>query len=348
MENNFPIKRGLINLGNTCFFNSVIQILYFTDEFRELILNLDISSLKNKDDSKFKILHQIQRLFIGMSTLDENEKNSKNIAKIRPVKMYISVINESKGLFRAGSQEDSHELLLFILDCIHECLKKKVVFEINGVPKNEYEKLVLMSYKSAQQFFEKNYSPIIKLFYGFQCSQTKCDNCKNLTHTFEPHPILSLSIPNNGEQNINLSDCLKLYLKSEKLLNENKFDCDQCQQKCNATRHHILWKCPNFQNTLIILLKRFEFNKFNKNGQKLNQMIHFPDYLDMSKYTNTNNEIYELYGIINHYGSSNYSGHYVSLIKLEEWFMFNDASIIKCNSEKIKTKDAYILFYKKK
>ncbi len=72
--------------------------------------------------------------------------------------------------------------------------------------------------------------------------------------------------------------------------------------------------------------------------------------LNLSKFLR--NDIYcryKLYSVINHNGSSYTRGHYTnySLNFLDEnWYCFDDSKITKLQKNEVKTKNAYLLFYK--
>ena len=59
--------------------------------------------------------------------------------------------------------------------------------------------------------------------------------------------------------------------------------------------------------------------------------------------------IYDLYGVVNHFGSMSF-GHYTAYCKNnDKWFLYDDDSIIEVeNLEEIVSDAAYVLFYKKK
>lgn len=60
--------------------------------------------------------------------------------------------------------------------------------------------------------------------------------------------------------------------------------------------------------------------------------------------------IYDLVGVINHYGSMNF-GHYVAFAKNSrnsKWYEFNDSSVSHIEPDAVCTSAAYVLFYKKR
>ena len=60
--------------------------------------------------------------------------------------------------------------------------------------------------------------------------------------------------------------------------------------------------------------------------------------------------VYDLHGVINHYGELNY-GHYIACAKNSitgQWNQFNDSQVsqIETSPEELVTDAAYVLFYK--
>lgn len=46
------VRKGLVNLGNTCYMNSFLQALYAMEEYREALLSMDEADFLLKEDSK--------------------------------------------------------------------------------------------------------------------------------------------------------------------------------------------------------------------------------------------------------------------------------------------------------
>ena len=90
-----------------------------------------------------------------------------------------------------------------------------------------------------------------------------------------------------------------------------------------------------------IHLKRFSFGKNEtKTPCKVNSYFTFPMELDMNKYMYSRNEnnqfnIYELFGVIVHNGTS-FSGHYYAFFRTTEknqWYKFNDSLVVKASEK---------------
>ena len=145
---------------------------------------------------------------------------------------------------------------------------------------------------------------------------------------------------------LNLYDCMDAYTGAEELGGENQWLCDKCKCKCDAERKISWWVAPDI---LVILLKRFQYTPAG--FEKINVSIQFP-LTDLVLKTATP-ESYELYGVVNHFGSLS-AGHYTALCRGPEngWFNFNDhhvAPVANLTQElENGAKSCYVLFYKRK
>jgi len=75
--------------------------------------------------------------------------------------------------------------------------------------------------------------------------------------------------------------------------------------------------------------------------------------LSLSDYTKgLSKSEYDLYGIVNHYSFSTIGGHYAAYVKNESmknmWVNCNDSMLDIHNDKDVVTKDAYLLFYKRR
>lgn len=65
---------------------------------------------------------------------------------------------------------------------------------------------------------------------------------------------------------------------------------------------------------------------------------------------NTTNSLYELYAVVQHLGQELDKGHYVCWVKhiSGKWFYFDDRNVLHSNLEYVLTREAYMLFYRRK
>ena len=155
---------------------------------------------------------------------------------------------------------------------------------------------------------------------------------------------------------INLYDCLNLF-NSEEKIEENDYYCTKCKKRVAFFKKMDIYKEPYY---LIIHLKRFKSNNeinnnyiFNIfNNIKNNTFIDFPiQNLDLTEYilgNNTNKKIlYNLIGIINHYGGAFYGHYTANCLNRNKWYKFNDEIVLEMKENKIVTDSAYVLFYQR-
>ncbi|XP_020111526.1 ubiquitin carboxyl-terminal hydrolase 5 isoform X2 [Ananas comosus] len=148
---------------------------------------------------------------------------------------------------------------------------------------------------------------------------------------------------------LSLYACLDAFLREEPLVPEDMWYCPRCKEQRQASKKLDLWRLPE---VLVIHLKRFSFSRSTKH--KLETFINFPIHdLDLTNYVANKKspqcQIYQLYALINHYGSMA-SGHYTSHIKLldeNRWYNFDDSHISPINEDEVKSAAAYVLFYRR-
>jgi ubiquitin C-terminal hydrolase len=333
-------KCGLANLGNTCFINSMLQVLLVIPELNNL---LNDKSYKNSLNNDINSL-----LLIEWDSLRETMINENNCV-ISPNRFLavIQHIAKIKGIniFTGYYQNDVQEFFLFLIDCFHLALKKNVNIEISGVSQTEKDELAIKCYQIIKQRYEKDYSLIFNIFYGICVSQIFSENDELISSCPEPFYSINMPLPSlNVNKNPSLEDCFQLYTSMEILDGDNMYFYEKHDTKIKAKKNVLFWSLPKI---LLIDLKRF-----NNNVTKLQQLLNFPLNLDLSKYVigyNPEQYVYDLIGILNHSGGVS-GGHYTSFVKdNNQWYLCNDTKIIKINDEsQLITPKAYCLFYRKR
>ena len=328
---------GMANLGNTCFINSCMQVLSHTICFNELLDNKNTLNKLNKTVDSVLLIewNNLRKILWEDNCVVSPAKWISSIHKVAKVKNAL--------LFTEYSQNDSHEFLLFILDCFHNSLKREVDMNIKGNIESEQDKLAVSCYKMIKKIYENEYSEIVKYFFGIHVSQISDTNNKVLS--FNPEPFLNIDIPIPEMKNVSILNCLDEYTNYELLSGDNKWYYEEKKKKIDAKKNIVFWSLPDI---FIVTFKRF------KNTMRKNQiLIDFPlTDLDLSKYIkgyDKKSYIYDLYGIINHSGSL-MGGHYWSFIKNtnDKWYVFNDTIVKEIEVNKLVSPNAYCLLYKKK
>jgi ubiquitin C-terminal hydrolase len=335
---------GLCNLGNTCYINSCLQILSQCYELHEVI------NIINNNISNNKIINNNTLILQEWQSLKELMW-SKNCV-ISPNRFlnaihHVSTIKNCE-LFTGYAQNDLPEFLIFLFDCFHEALERKVDIRINGRSENNIDELAKKCYEMIKNIYSNNYSEMIDLFYGIHVSLIISNNESNeiMSITPEPFSIINLPIPysSNSNQEFSIYDCFNLYTQLEMLEGDNAWFNENTNTKQNVKKCIKFWSLPNI---LIV-----DFKRFNNANKKLNNIIRTPLLgVDLSNYVigyNKDKYIYELFGICNHNGEC-LGGHYTAYVKNsnQKWYHFNDTNVNEINESQLITSKGYCYFYRK-
>ena len=336
---------GLANLGNTCFLNSIVQVLVHTPELVQILESLPNIVVNETTDVNVFLANECKGLISLMW---------KQNAIITPNRFVQSVqlVSRKKenSIFSDYSQNDVSEFVVFLLECIHLSLSKPAKVTIKGEVKNKTDKLAIQCYKEIKSTYSKSYSPIYDKFYGMSVTEllSREDPSLVLSRKFEHYFLIDLPLPSAENKSPTIYDCLDHFIEPELLDGDNSWYNEKTKRKEEVYKKTVFW---NFPPVLIINLKRYK-----ENGHKDQRLVSFPvdHILDLSKYSvsyGTQQYKYKLYAICNHSGGSILGGHYTSIVSPSGtsnlWFQFNDTNVTPIEPNQVVSTKASCLFYRR-
>ena len=369
-----PTLIGLNNIGATCFMNSVLQCLsqtkaltnYFLNpQNKNRIFNNNIA-LKNPNDFQLTPLY-----WQLISKLWDKNRPKTNFSPCD----FMNGVQSVNHLFKKGEAGDAKDFIIYILEQIHNELKKPTKnYKESNLPLNQYDKD--NAFNNFFNEFQKGVSVISDTFYGFNETTNICLPCKNNYGSKGlPYPISynygifnciifpleevkkmrdtvvqMYNIMNNTTypypNSVTLTDCFFYNQKTDKFTGENQIYCNACNQMCDSDYTTHIYSAPN---VLILILNRGKNNMYDIK-------IEFPLNLELTGFVVLKDKpriLYNLYGVITHIGKSGPNAHFVATCKSPvngQWYRYNDALVSPIYNFKKEVHDfatPYVLFYEK-
>ena len=230
--------KGFVNLGNTCYMNSALQMIIRIDKFYGLFQSLDLgigsSELSPEEIEEIKILIEFFNKYYHSNEDILNPKEVKNL------------IGKRNKKFLGFNQEDSEEFINYLLDFMHEKLKK---------------------------FGEKETSDFLKIIETKINKSIKCKaiKCLSISNTIEKMNIINLSLT---KETYDLDTCLQELLKREKLEDDTMYFCDNCRKLRIASKRLEIKKLPS---DIIFSIKRYTSN-LRKIDKKVDMPLNWKSY----------------------------------------------------------------------
>ncbi|KAE9585669.1 putative ubiquitinyl hydrolase 1 [Lupinus albus] len=307
-----PSPCGLLNCGNSCFANVVLQCLSFTRPLVAYLLEKGHRKECSCNDWCFLCEFETH---VERTRLSSQSFSPMNI---------LSRLPNIGGTLGYGRQEDAHEFMRFSIDtmqsvCLDEFGGEKVV------PPNLQETTLIQH-----------------IFGGCLQSEVICTKCDQKSSQYES--MMDLTVEIHGDA-ASLEECLDQFTAKEWLHGENMYKCDGCKDYVKAWKRLTVKRAPNI---LTIAFKRFQSGRFGK----LNKRVAFPETLNLSPYMSEGgdgSDIYKLYAVVVHLDMLNASffGHYICYIKdlQGKWYRVDDWKVTSVELEEVLSQGAYMLLY---
>lgn len=369
----FLKPRGLVNTGNMCYMNSVLQVLVFCVPFYDFVDQLGKRSAHRfKNDTPLvEAIITFIREFKPIYSAESPEKvrlalKDKDIElygePFTPDYIYEAIKNLPRfKTMQRGHQQDAEEFLGFLLDGLHEeCAQtmqssstdsSALATPVNrpATPSSESGNTdkdgdwqqVGPKQKSAVTRSSgaiKTSSPITKIFGGTLRSEFRVPGRQN-SITTQPFRTLPLEI--SSPQVNNVVEALKYLARSEIINGDFK-------GPRNAKSGVKQFTIETLPQVLILHLKRFTYNNAGYT-QKIGKKVGYPLELELPKEVFSRQQQqsmlnhgglpkYRLVAVVYHHGKNASGGHYTVDVRRQdgrEWIRLDDTLITRVRSEDV-------------
>lgn len=342
---------GLVNFGNTCYCNSVLQALFFCRPFRERVL-----AYKPLSKRKESLLTCLADLFGNIAS------QKKKVGVLAP-KKFVARLRKENELFDNYMQQDAHEFLNYLLNTIADLLqgerakekeKDKHSSTSSVSSKSSISSAGMINGVSTNQNGKPEPTWVHDIFEGILTNETRCLCCETVSSKDESFLDLSVDV----EQNTSITHCLKGFSSTETLCSEHKYFCETCCSKQEAQKRMKVKKLPKI---LALHLKRFKYMEQLQRYAKLSYRVVFPFELRLFNTSDdaiNHEKLYDLVAVVIHCGSGPNRGHYITIVKSHGlWLLFDDDIVEKIEAQAIEefygltseiqksSESGYILFY---
>lgn len=300
---------GLMNSGNSCFANAVLQCLTFTPPITSYFLQ----GLHSKSCHKkgWCLICEFECLI---------RKGQEMRSSVSPDGILFQIQRIGNHLCH-GREEDAHDFLRNMVDTM-QC----IWLEEAGASGSLAEDSTLLGLS----------------FGGYIQSKIKCMKCSGRSEQCER--MMDLTVEIDGDIDT-LEGALSRFTISETLSGNDKYKCNRCKSYEKAKKKLTILEAPN---VLTIVLKRFRSGNLEKLNKLVQfpDTLNLSRYVSGKgdKYP-----FYHLYAVVVHSNMMNaaYSGHYISYVKNLHglWFRIDDSRVSPVDQATVLSAEAYILFY---
>ncbi|KAE8300299.1 Ubiquitin carboxyl-terminal hydrolase 38 [Larimichthys crocea] len=287
-------KTGLVNLGNTCYMNSIIQTLFMATDFRRHVLSLHINGSN-------MLMKKLQMLFAFLAHTQRAAYAPRNFLEAsRPP------------WFNVGSQQDCSEYLRFLLDRLHEEEKTLQVLEsakpkvASPVDTSSTDPTGQTSPEEGEESSPAETKPrkdgrtLIETMFGgnlitalnprglqrsprVSVRDLSMAAVKFLTQGSVKVPASNvIPMPATNEPPLSVPDLVNYFLAPEILDEENAYFCDKCSSLQRAERTMKVVSAPEY---LILTLLRFSYDAKCHVRRKILENVTIPPLMRLPVYT---------------------------------------------------------------
>lgn len=314
---------GFQNLGNTCYFNSNLHVLFSIDEFVNYCLTDDCDKhiIPNEDKISHQLGHQLHRFVTALY------KGNRLFMRPTLLRLAIDVDNEE---YLTPRPQDSVDFFNYMMSTI----KNKIGFTESHLNLTEFNFVDTITCSNCSQTFQrvntrKNENDTNDPFY--------CFIVKPRQHPGECSEPVQLNLDemiddrcNFNFQNKPVNSCDKLPDGFKRL----NWTCPNC--KCNEGK--IIRKIDHAPKYLFINNRLDHGSRTQDTRKKLQANLQFDiNNLDISRHVIDGNGKYKLIAFMHHMGRWAKWGHDISYVRKQEsdniFYKFNDICLCEVNAK---------------
>jgi ubiquitin C-terminal hydrolase len=334
-----PGVKEIQNLKNTCYINSVVQLLAYVEPLRFYMSyqKLESEKLANCGYSLLSLTKEFQEVI--------NKIWDRDMKRIQP-KNFVHKCFALSPYFQPFTQQDSQELLMLLLDKL-DCELKELFPEkgsiVNRIFQGSYITHIRcngcnLASNKAESFLQLNL-PIpegLRPIENYDAMMSR-DEIRMIIEAQHGVFVDLFSIFKKEKAQLNLYYCLESFCQEQ----QTDYYCAKCETVCGHRMNLELVSMPNY---LLMSLKRFRYNYWSS---KISERVYLPKVLNLRNGNNAS-EVYMLAAVIEHSGFL-FKGHYkIYVNKAGHWWILNDKSVKRCEWEDVFKAQAYMFMYVKK
>lgn len=342
--------KGLVNQGNLCFMNCILQSLLACSPLVGLLHAMkQLQAEMNL--SRTSLLQSFLDFYEDVSTLDFRKGTQKPLLSSKYFALQLQQFYERQdpGMFidaqalqngsGGGSQEDAEEWLGFLINGMHEEIlevgkrpsSSKPISVTEEVGKSnascdcphttepsntssveEWKEVGKRNKLNSTRRVDLVDSPITQIFGGQMRTVVWSgpSASKASSIIIEPFHCLNLDIRNGSVHSV--EDALQMLVATENL---DGYTDDKTQQQVHATKKLQLEKLPQ---VLVLHLKRFSFEKGGHCPQKVTKFVGYSPLMNLHQKllssvllsSGSERAQFKLISVVSHHGKSAAGGHY--------------------------------------